>query len=372
MPDVLDWQRTADRSEIVQRAARELGAGNLVAFPTETVYGIAASAQNQAAVDRLVATKGRDKDKPLTMALAWPEQVEEWLPDLGIAGRRLARRSWPGPLTLVSAEGVCRGQLATLAEPVRQRICPKGALGLRVPAHEAILQVMDAGAGPIVLSSANVSGQPEATTAEEVIQAMGNELALVVADVQCQYKKPSTVVRVEGSSFEVLREGVLSKALVERLTASIIVFVCTGNTCRSPIAEALFKDMLARRLGCRIDDLAQKGFVVLSAGTAAMIGGKAAPEAVAAGGELGGDLSQHISRPLSPQLAAEADVLVAMARGHLLTLAEQFPEGPPPRLLGADGQDIPDPIGCDQQVYRDCARQIQDNLERLLPEVLKR
>ena len=96
-----------------------------------------------------------------------------------------------------------------------------------------------------------------------------------------------------------------SAEVLTQRAGTVILFVCTGNTCRSPLAEALFKKQLADRLGCGVGDLAGKGFFVHSAGLAAMMGGPAAAEAVAVAASYGADLSHHASRPLSEELAAQ-------------------------------------------------------------------
>jgi protein-tyrosine phosphatase len=241
---------------------------------------------------------------------------------------------------------------------------------LRVPAHAAILQVLASLPGPLVLTSANPSGQEPATTADRVDRSLGDALALIVDDGPSHYGEASTVVKVNGDRLEVLRAGVVGESDLEALTPCVIVFVCTGNTCRSPLAEALCKKLLAERLGCPIEELPQRGFIVRSAGMAAMMGSKAAEEAIAVAKEMGADLSGHSSQPLTPELAAGADYLIAMTRGHCQALAGQLPRlAVAPRLLCPDGGDIADPIGCERGVYRDCARQIARSLEELLPEL---
>jgi len=150
----------------------------------------------------------------------------------------------------------------------------------------------------------------------------------------------------------------------------MIVFICTGNTCRSPLAEALCKKRLAERLSCQPEDLPQRGFIVLSAGLSAIMGGGAAAESVEVGRELGADLTGHRSRPLSVELVAQADFLIGMTQSHLLALAGLHrAQGPQVRLLGDDGEDIADPIGCEQEVYRQCARQIDRHLQKLVVEL---
>jgi protein-tyrosine phosphatase len=370
MTEVLAWQPGSAAQTIVRRAAESLAGGKLVALPTETVYGLAASALRPEAVERLCQGKGRPEGKPLTLAIRRPAEALDWVPGISSLGRRLARRCWPGPLTLVFDAGVWDGLASRLPEGVRQRVCPTGTLGLRVPAHEAALRVLGRLAGPLVLTSANRSGEPAATTAQQVVDAVGEDLDLVVDSGPTRFGTASTVVQVNGNAWKVLREGVLPTADIGRQAACLILFICTGNTCRSPLAEALCKQLLAARQGCAPEDLPGRGFLVLSAGLAAMMGGRAAAPAVEIGRELGVDLSGHSSRPLTPTLAAQADYLIVMAESHRQALEAHFPQlGTRPRLLDQEGQDVADPIGGDQEVYRECAAQIRRHLERLLVEL---
>jgi tRNA threonylcarbamoyl adenosine modification protein (Sua5/YciO/YrdC/YwlC family) len=372
MAQILDWHNESDQSGIVHHAARALLAGHLVAFPTETVYGLAASALVPEAVERLRMSKGRPEEKPLTLALGSAAEALDWVPEMSPLGRRLSRRCWPGPVTIVFHDPRGQGLVSRLAASVRQSVCPVGKLGLRVPAHETVLQTLRLVGAPLVLTSANRSGAAPATCAREVMESVGEMAELVIDDGPSRYGHASTVVEVNGDSWSVLRAGVLSEADIKRQTAKLIVFVCSGNTCRSPMAEVLCKKFLAQELACSPEELVQRGIIVLSAGLAAMMGEGAAGEAVQAARELGADLSGHSSRPLSASLVAQADELIAMTRSHLLALASRFPNlGPRPRLLCPDGNDLPDPIGCDQNVYRQCAQQINRHLQALLPEIKK-
>lgn len=145
-----------------------------------------------------------------------------------------------------------------------------------------------------------------------------------------------------------------------------VLFVCTGNTCRSPLAEAVCKRLLADRLNCSLGELESRGFVVNSAGVMAYPGEAASEGAVIAAGELGADLAGHRSRPVNPELLANATHVVAMTHGHLAVLAVRFPNaGPSPAVL-ADGVDIPDPIGGELEEYRACARAIAGHLDRFI------
>src|SRR5262249_12277462 len=150
-----------------------------------------------------------------------------------------------------------------------------GRLGLRAPAHDAILKVLRLLPGPVVLSTGDAPGGQPITTAGALLEAAGDAVDVVLDDGPSYFGRAATAVRVSGGAWEVLREGGLSRDGLERQSACLVVFVCTGNTCRSPLAEGLCKEMLARRLGCAVDDLPRRGFLVLSAGLAAMMGGSA-------------------------------------------------------------------------------------------------
>jgi protein-tyrosine phosphatase len=224
--------------------------------------------------------------------------------------------------------------------------------------------------GPVVFRSARPQPDFEAVTADEVLAVEGERVDLVIDDGPTRYRHPATAVRVNGTSWEVVQEGIVPHDLLARLSSCMVVFICTGNTCRSPMAEALFKKLLAERLGCPADELANRGYLVQSAGLSAAPGGPAALEAVLAVQELGADLTHHASQPVSAELVAQADHLVAMTETHRRMLERHFPRlGCRPRLICPDGNDVADPVGCGPEVYRDCALQILRHVERFLPEV---
>jgi protein-tyrosine phosphatase len=162
----------------------------------------------------------------------------------------------------------------------------------------------------------------------------------------------------------------MTEAAIREALARRIVFVCTGNTCRSPMAEGLFKRRLAEVIGCAVEELPARGFVVSSAGLSAYADDPATPESAEALREMGVDLSAHRSRPCSADVIARADDVVAMTRGHLLTLVGKYPvlTGALRLLCGPDG-DLDDPIGGSPDVYRKCARTIHQHVDRLLTEM---
>jgi tRNA threonylcarbamoyl adenosine modification protein (Sua5/YciO/YrdC/YwlC family) len=369
-PVVIDLRSAEDRRDVVHRAVQALAEGGLVAFPTETVYGLAASALDEAAVSRLVASKDRTAVKPLTLAIKSADEARDYAPDMSPLAQRLARRCWPGPITLVVDGTHPESLVRQLPPKVQQAVSPAQSIGLRVPGHQVILDVLRMLAGPLTLTSANRAGMPEAATAHEIVDAFGGEISLVVDDGPCRFGQPSSVVRVKNDEYEILRAGVVPERTIKRLSSLIIVFVCTGNTCRSPMAELLCRDLIAKRLNCKIDELEDCGVLVMSAGVAAMMGGKAAHEAVEAMKELGLDLRGHETQPLTEPLVRHADMIYTMTASHRDAIVGTWPSAAErTRLLAAGGAEICDPIGSPVACYRRCAAQMQQAMEARLNEL---
>jgi protein-tyrosine phosphatase len=199
---------------------------------------------------------------------------------------------------------------------------------------------------------------------------MGDDVDLVLDDGRSRFGQPSSVVRVTDSKYEMLREGVVSERNLRRLASFFVLLVCTGNTCRSPMASLLARRLIAERIGCQPEQLEDCGVVVASAGIAAMVGGRASPQAVEVMQQRGLDLGGHETQPLTEQLARHADVILTMTRGHREAILMQWPEAAGrTRLLCADGRDISDPIGGPREEYELCAEQMQAALTAWVAEL---
>jgi protein-tyrosine phosphatase len=358
-PIVIDIRNAEDSRDVVHRAVQALAEGQLVALPTETVYGLAASACRPDAVARLLQVKGRPEGQPMALAIKSADEAPDFVPDMSPLARRLARRCWPGPVTLVVDNEHRDGLIAQLPKAVRQVIAPNGSVGLRVPANDMSQDVLRMLSGPLVLTSANRSGQADAVTAHEVVEYLDGDVALVLDDGPCRYGQPSSVVRVKKNKYEVLREGVVGEATLKRLSGIMVLFVCTGNTCRSPMAELLMRSSLAESLGCTLEELEDRGVTVVSAGIAAAPGCPPASEAVQVMREHGLNLSPHEAQPLTEQLVRHADLIVAMTQSHLQSIVERWPSAAArTSLLMPDRIDVPDPIGQSLGAYRHCAAQL--------------
>ena len=362
-PVVIDTRAAQDPRDVVHRAVEALTGGQLVAFPTETVYGLAASALDEAAMDRLIEAKGRGQGHPFTLAVRSAEEALDYVPDLSPMGRRLSRRCWPGPLTLVAENHHPESLLSQLPARVRQAVVPNGTVGLRVPAHPLILDVLRMLTGPVALTSANQNGKPEAITAEEVISVFGEQIDLVLDGGKSRLGQPSSVVRVHETSYEILRAGVVTEQHLKRLSSLMILIVCTGNTCRSPMAEVIGRRLLAEKIGCVETDIEEHGVMITSAGIAAMAGGKASSQGIEVMEKMGLNLGAHSAQPVSEQMVRHADLILTMTRGHREALLAQWPDAASrTEVLRLDGKDVADPIGESVAEYQRCAEQIRKEL----------
>ncbi|MFO8013161.1 MAG: L-threonylcarbamoyladenylate synthase [Phycisphaerae bacterium] len=360
----------ASDEEAIREAGAALADGRLVVFPTETVYGLGAGAGSAEAVDALSRLKERDEAKPFTLHLASPSEVEAYAGPLPRVARRLARKTWPGPLTLVVPDR--RPDDAPRADLVETAIYYQGTVGLRCPSHPVASAILEAAGGPVVATSANLRGDPPPHDAADALEHLRGRVDLVVDAGPTPLDAPSTVVRVtEDDTYEVLREGAVAAHRVARLVRTSILFVCTGNMCRSPMAEGLARRRLAERLGCRPDDLPDHGIDVGSVGTASMAGSGPSENAVLAARDLGVDIRAHRTRPMTVDVLRAADYIWVMTRGHLDAVVRTAPEAASRTdLLDPAGRDIEDPIGGDLDQYRACARRLDEALARRLQEIV--
>ncbi|MBT2674046.1 threonylcarbamoyl-AMP synthase [Streptomyces sp. ISL-14] len=208
------------RTSDIEKAAGVLRAGGLVAFPTETVYGLGANAEDPAAVARVFQVKGRPPSHPLIVHIGSAEHLADWVEDVPATAGLLAERFWPGPLTLVLRRGrrvplEATGGLETVA--------------VRVPGHPVALALLSAFGGGVAAPSANRFGSVSPTTADHVRAELGDAVDFVLDGGPCQVGVESTIVDATGDAPSVLRPGGVTREDIEAVLGCSIAVSSTSR-----------------------------------------------------------------------------------------------------------------------------------------------
>jgi len=205
-----------DMADAIASAATHLGAGDLVAFPTETVYGLGADATNSRAISRIYSVKGRPIDHPLIVHISSMDRLGDWAIDISEYAIILARSFWPGPMTLVLKRSELAGDFVTGNQDT---------VGVRVPNHDIALALLEAfekvGGKGVAAPSANRFGCVSPTTAAAVVDEIGSYLSnddLVLDGGPCAVGVESTIIDCTGDIPKILRPGGVSLAMIEECT----------------------------------------------------------------------------------------------------------------------------------------------------------
>jgi protein-tyrosine phosphatase len=287
--------------------------------------------------------------------------------------RRFVRRAWPGPVTIVFPVDEPRD--APVIRDVGSEHIPlmyyDNTIGIRCPDDAIASKLLSDLDAPVVAASANRAGSPPPRSADGVIAELNGAVDVLLDGGVARYAKASTVVRLRPDGFDVLREGVIDERTLRRFAALNVLFVCSGNTCRSPMAAALCRDALARRLGCSVAALADRGITVSSAGATSSGGSPATEAAMAAMSRRGIDISDHVAQPLDAGIIQRADHIYGMTRAHANAVVDLVPSAAArTELLGGDAE-IEDPFGGTDEGYEHSVAAIEAALQRRLAELLE-
>ena len=197
------------QKEDLAQAAHLLRIGEPVAFPTDTVYGLGANAQDEAAVQKIYHAKGRPSDKPLILLIHDKAQLSQFANHISDTAQTLMDAFWPGPLTLIFPllEG-------TVSAAVTRG---KTTIGVRMPNHAVALALLELANVPIAAPSANLSGNPSPTTAAQVAADLDGRIAAIVTGSICNIGEASTIVDVCGDIPVILRQGAISAMQLEEV-----------------------------------------------------------------------------------------------------------------------------------------------------------
>jgi tRNA threonylcarbamoyl adenosine modification protein (Sua5/YciO/YrdC/YwlC family) len=326
-------------SSRIKEVVSTISDGGIVALPTETVYGLAAYPNKKEAVVRLYEIKKRPQDKPFTFVIDEIDKViTRYFTTLSPFGYRLIEKFWPGPLTIVYYSQ------------------NDEKIGIRVPSHIVIREVLKELDSAVYLPSANISGEKEAISASEVEAVFDDEIDLIVDSGRCLYARASTVIDLTYHPFQILREGVVSeKEIIDVFVKKRILFVCTGNTCRSPMAQFLFKKYLEEAKPYLKDR-----YEIISRGTGAFNNAPISSHVASILKEKENlDTRGFVARRLDKNIILSSDLIFTMedvqsshvlnieptAEGRIFALKKFLPH--------ALEKDIPDPIGRSYDVYEE-------------------
>lgn len=326
-------------NSIVNEVTDAILKGGIVALPTETVYGLAVDPSLEESLLRLYAIKQRPANLPLSIAVADASTaVNEYFAVLLPFGYRLIEQFWPGPLTVIYFDK------------------SENKIGIRVPSDPIAREILLKLNKGVYLTSANISGSKEAVSGSEVAAAFNGNLDLIIDSGNTLYQKSSTVVDLTVYPFSIVREGVIfEREIVNVFIKKRILFVCTGNSCRSPMAQFLLEKYLSDA-----KPYLQGRHEIISRGIVTLDGLPASPNAINILKEKEGlDISGFASKKIDRQIILSSDLIFTMEDAHAdyILNFEPTTEGRvfslrkflPPELE----KDIPDPIGRDISAYEE-------------------
>jgi len=207
MPEILKVSDKYSEETILTRAAEILAGGGVIAYPTETFYGLGADATNEKAIEKIFAVKGRNFKNPISLIIGQTEDIYPLVQDVPEIAQKLMAAFWPGALTIIFSAADKISPLLTVGS---------GKIGLRVSSHPGAQGIVQKLKRPLTATSANLSGAPECTRASEVAEQIGDKIDAIIDLGNTPGTKGSTIIDVTCTPPVILREGAISRKTIER------------------------------------------------------------------------------------------------------------------------------------------------------------
>ena len=346
-------------SEFFNKIIDVLKTGGIIALPTDTVYGFAVDGSDFDAAEKLAEIKGRD-DKPFTFFLP-KNKIDKYTI---LTKRKIIEYFIPGPLTIILKKraGV---SLPYITEKI----------GIRIPQVDFIIKLLSLYNKPLAVTSANLSSRDTLKSAYEIAERF-SDINLVINGGNL-LSRPSTVLDLTTTPPVVKRKGVTSILEIEkvygrniRMDNSLkfnVLFVCSGNTCRSPMAEGILKTLISER-NCEVQ----------SAGTLMMNGMTPSPNAQDIVQQYGGSITQQLSQSLTRELLEWADLVLVMEYRHYIAVLDILPRAAVKTFLLKEYKrrvkynEISDPVGLDIDFYYKTAKDMLSSLKLIARDIERR
>jgi len=361
MTKILDWRKSDDPRDIVHLAVQALAEGHIVALPSNYSYLLVASGLHASAVEQLQNSALRSGNQPISLMVRSSDETLDYFPNISTAARRLARKSWPGPVMLSIPDSHESSVLRCLDNRVHVALQDANR-HIRVwqPEHIVLEHVCRLSSGPLVCVPAK---DAKGNLVRSFEQVNPDESVLAIDDGEVIMPGEATVVAIDGKCGHVVLQGLVDEQGLRQISQWNVLFVCTGNTCRSPMAQAMMEKKISEKFGQLSND-GMCPVVALSAGVSAYGGEPASHGAAAAIRQFGTNLDQHQSTQLNTELVEQADLILAMGQRHKHVIVSQWPSASSKvHLISPDAGEISDPFGGPLEMYQRCAQQLDKHTD---------